>query len=316
MQAFEPINKGYNSVFQPNRLSVGIVIPIENYAVGAAPTMKRHLERVRLIDELGFKGLWVRDVPLNVPSFGDVGQMFDPFTYLGFLAGHTKNIALGTGSIALPLHHPLHVAKSAATIDQLSEGRLILGVASGDRLQEYPAMGLHHEKRGELFREAFQYIRKAQEAFPLLENNHFGDLKGDVDVLPKATGHKIPILITGFSRQSLEWNAIHSDGWIYYPRNLYQQQHTIAQWRELVAKSGEYNKPFMQPLYIDLQSDDDFKPQPIHLGFRVGIKYLIEYLQYLQEIGVNHIIFNLRFNSMDLEQTLELIAKKLLSKFH
>ena len=217
MQEFEPINKGYNSVFQPNRLSVGVVIPIENYAVGAAPTMKRHLERVQLIDELGFKGLWVRDVPLNVPSFGDVGQMFDPFTYLGFLAGQTKNIALGTGSIALPLHHPLHIAKSAATIDQLSDGRLILGVASGDRLQEYPAMGLEHEKRGERFREAFQYIRKAQEAFPLLENNHFGDLKGDVDVLPKARGHKIPMLVTGFSRQSLEWNATHGDGWIYYP---------------------------------------------------------------------------------------------------
>ncbi len=316
MQKFEAINRGYNGVFQPNRLSVGIVIPIENYAVGAAPTMKKHLERVQLIDELGFKGLWVRDVPLNVPSFGDVGQMFDPFTYLGFLAGQTKNIALGTGSIALPLHHPLHIAKSAATLDQLSGGRLILGVASGDRLQEYPAMGLNHEKRGERFREAFEYMRSAQEDFPILENNHFGDLKGDVDVLPKAINHKIPMLITGFSRQSLEWNAEHGDGWIYYPRNLYQQQYTIAQWRELVAKSSEYDKPFMQPLYIDLQSDDDFKPQPIHLGFRVGIKYLIEYLQYLQEIGVNHIIFNLRFNTMDLEKTLEYIAKKLLPKFH
>lgn len=97
-----------------------------------------------------------------MPNFGDAGQTFDPFTYLGFLAGQTSEIALGVSSIALPLHHPLNVAKSAATIDQLLEGRLLLGVASGDRYDEYPAMGIDHENRGELFRESFKYIRYIQ----------------------------------------------------------------------------------------------------------------------------------------------------------
>ncbi|WP_324027260.1 LLM class flavin-dependent oxidoreductase [Maribacter sp. BPC-D8] len=59
----------------------------------------------------------MRDVPFNVPSFGDAGQTFDPFTYLGYLARQTSEIALGVSSIALPLHHPVYVAKSAATID-------------------------------------------------------------------------------------------------------------------------------------------------------------------------------------------------------
>ena len=125
MIAFESINKGYDSVFKPNELSIGVVIPIENYAQSPVPTMRDHLKRVQLIEQLGFKALWVRDVPFNVPSFGDAGQTFDPFTYLGFLAGQTSEIALATGSIALPLHHPVNVAKSAATIDQLSGGRLI-----------------------------------------------------------------------------------------------------------------------------------------------------------------------------------------------
>ncbi|MEM8721072.1 MAG: LLM class oxidoreductase [Cyanobacteria bacterium P01_G01_bin.39] len=316
MKDFELINKGYNSVFKPNQLSLGIVVPIENYASNPIPTMQHHLERVQLIDRLGFKALWLRDVPFNVPTFGDAGQTFDPFTYLGYLAAQTTDIALGVASIALPLHHPVHVAKSAATVDRLSGGRLILGVASGDRYEEYPAMGIDYENRGELFREAFAYIRKAQESFPILESKHYGNSPGYIDVLPKATAHKIPLLITGSSRQTLEWNAENVDGWMSYPRELYLQQNTIAQWRDLVVKTQTYNKPFMQPLYIDIQTDDDFKPQPIHLGLRIGVNYLVDYLHRLEDIGVNHVALNLRFNSMDMERTLENLAEKVLPHFH
>ena len=92
MRAFELINKAYNKTFKPNQLSIGIVIPIENYAQSTVPSMKHHLERVQFIEQLGFKALWIRDVPFHVPSFGDAGQTFDPFTYLGFLAGQTHEI--------------------------------------------------------------------------------------------------------------------------------------------------------------------------------------------------------------------------------
>jgi len=286
---FEKINKGFNTTFQYDKLSIGLVIPIENYANNPIPKMENHMERIKLIEELGFKALWVRDVPFHVPSFGDAGQTYDPFTYLGYIAGQTSKITLGIASIALPLHHPVHVAKSAATIDQLSNGRLILGVASGDRYDEYPAMNIEYEKRGEIFRETYEYIRKSQDDFPVLKDNSFG-------------------------QQSLEWNAENGDGWMYYPRDPLQQQYTIAQWRALIPKG--YSKPFMQPLYIDLQKNDDFKPQPIHLGFRTGAKYLIEYFQNLQAIGVNHIALNLRFNSNKIEETLEKLAENVLPHFH
>lgn len=316
MKNFESINKAYNNVFKPNQLSIGLVVPIENYAQSSIPTMKQHLERAKLAEQLGFKALWVRDVPFHVPNFGDAGQTFDPFTYLGYLAGQTSEIALGIGSIALPLHHPVHVAKSAATIDQLSGGRLLLGIASGDRFDEYPAMGIEHQKRGELFREAFTYIRKAADNFPTLNDNHYGQLKGDIDILPKPTSHKIPMLVTGFSRQSIEWNAENGDGWMYYPRNLYQQKNTIDQWRYWIAKTQDYDKPFLQPLYVDLQEDDDFLPQPIHLGFRIGANHLVEYLQHLKSVGINHLLLNLRFNSRNMEQTLEELSEKVLVHFH
>lgn len=315
IKAFESINKGYDNTFQANKLSLGVVVPIENYAQNPVPQMQDHLQRVQLIERLGFKALWLRDVPFHVPSFGDAGQTFDPFTYLGYLAGQTNEIALGVASIALPLHHPLHVAKSAATIDQLSNGRLILGVASGDRYEEYPAMGIEHAERGERFREAFSYIRKAQDSFPSLDQSTFGQLPGHIDILPKPVGAKIPMLITGYSRQSLEWNAEHGDGWMSYPKHLMQQEFTITQWRALVAKQDR-SKPFMQPLYVDLQKNADFKPQPIHLGFRIGTKYLIDYLNYLQEMGVNHVALNLRFNQRDIPETLAELAETVLPLFH
>lgn len=316
MKAFESINKAYNSVFQPEKLSLGIVVPIENYSQNPVPGMEHHIQRVQLAEQLGFKALWIRDVPFHVPSFGDAGQTYDPFTYLGYLTAQTKEIALGVASIALPLHHPLHVAKSAATIDQLSGGRLILGVASGDRYEEYPAMGIDYEKRGDLFREAFAYIRQSQENFPVLDANDYGQLTGRAEILPKPTGHKIPMLITGYSRQSLEWNAQNGDGWMSYPKNIGQQHYTITQWRNLIAQTQAHDKPFMQPLYVDLHKDDNAKPQPIHLGFRLGANYLLKYLELLRDVGVNHVGLNLRFNSRNIEETLEELAEKVLPHFH
>ena len=122
--------------------------------------------------------------------------------------------------------------------------------------------------------------------------------------------------MTGFSRQSLEWNAENGDGWMSYPKSLYQQQHTITQWRALIPEEQEFDKPFMQPLYVDLHENDDFKPQGIHLGFRIGSNYLIDYFHHIQEIGVNHVAINLRFNSRNIEKTLEELANKLLTQFH
>ncbi len=139
-QEFQRINRGYNTTFRLNRLSLGLVVPIEAHGSNPVPEMDRHLERILLAEELGFAAVWLRDVPFNVPSFGDAGQTYDPFAYLGYLAGRTDHIALGVASAILPLRHPAHVAKAASTVDVLSDGRLILGIASGDRPDEYPAL--------------------------------------------------------------------------------------------------------------------------------------------------------------------------------
>lgn len=311
---FLPINRGYNAVFRPNRLSLGLVVPLETYSTGPVPAMTRHLERVQLAEELGFSAVWLRDVPFNVPSFGDAGQVYDPFVYLGFLAARTQRIALGVASIVLPLRHPAHVAKAAASADVLSGSRLILGVASGDRPQEYPALDQPFDERGARFRASFDYIRRMAEVAPAFENP-YGSPSGGIDMLPKPASGKLPLLITGGSRQAPEWIARHGDGWMVYPRNVAMQARVIHDWRARVEAAGHPAKPVMQPLYVDLAEDPETSPQPIHLGFRLGANHLTTYLTSLREIGVHHVALNLRFNQADIETTMRRLADDLLPTF-
>ncbi|MBT8470813.1 MAG: LLM class oxidoreductase [Deltaproteobacteria bacterium] len=311
---FVTINRGYNTVFRPNRLSLGLVVPLESYAHGPVPTMTRHVERAQLAEELGYSAVWLRDVPFNVPSFGDAGQTYDPFVYLGLLAAQTDRIALGVASIVLPLRHPAHVAKAAASADALSGGRLILGVASGDRPEEYPALNQTYSDRGARFRESFEYIKRMGEHAPAFENA-YGSPGGGMDMLPKPASGRLPLLLTGGSQQDPEWIARNGDGWMIYPRNTAVQAKAIREWRARVKGAGGPAKPAMKPLYVDLAEDPETPPRPIHLGFRLGTRPLRSYLKSLEEIGVNHVALNLRFNQADIETTLKRLADEVLPDF-
>ncbi|SNT19918.1 LLM class oxidoreductase [Tropicimonas sediminicola] len=310
---FGPLNRAYDAAFRPGRLSLGLVVPLEAYPQSAVPTMQDHLRRAQLAEELGFAALWLRDVPFNVPSFGDAGQTFDPFVYLGLLAGRTERIGLGVASVILPLRHPAHVAKAAASADVLSQGRLLLGVASGDRPDEYPAMNMGFEDRGYRFREAMGYIRQMAASYPAFASGH-GSPRG-MDMLPKPTAGRLPLLITGNSRQHPDWVAEHADGWITYPRPAAAQREAVADYRNRLQAAGQPDKPVIQSLYIDLAEDPDLPPQPIHLGFRSGARALRDYLAALREIGVNHVALNLRFNQADIETTMARLAEDILPDF-
>lgn len=216
MSAFPSINQGYDRVLRPGRLSLGLVVPIEAYPDSPMPTLRRQLERIQGAEEAGWAAVWLRDVPFLDPSFGDAGHLTDPWVTLGLLAGQTSRIALGVSSVVLPLRHPAHVAKAAASADMLSGGRLILGVASGDRPAEYPAMNLNYADRGARFREAFDYIRRAAEPWPVFDSS-YGTPRG-LDLLPKPVGPRLPLMITGASQQGPDWLAAHGDGWMTYPR--------------------------------------------------------------------------------------------------
>jgi luciferase-type oxidoreductase len=304
---------GFRRMFTPGRLSLGVFFPIEAFERDE-PGMRDQPHLARRAEELGFAGLWARDVPLRDPNFGDLGQVYDPWVWLGLMAAHTSTIALATGSLVLPLRHPLHTAKASASVDQLTGGRFVLGVASGDRPVEFPAFGVDWHERDVLFRDNLSVIRRVlMEEFPHVRSS-YGAITGTADLVPKPVS-RLPILITGSSRQSFEWIAEHADGWITYPRDLARQAELVAKWRAAVeGVSPGVFKPVVQSLYVDLAAGPAEPPRPIHLGFRAGRDFMIGFLNDLAGAGVNHVILNLKYGRRAAGEVLEEIGRDVLPR--
>ena len=105
-------HKAFRRVFQPGKLTIGLIAPFKGYPDSPSPDMSDFAEMAKMADEGGVAALWIRDVPFYDPTFGDVGQIYDPFVTIGYLAAITKNITLGTAGIITPLRNPVHVANS------------------------------------------------------------------------------------------------------------------------------------------------------------------------------------------------------------
>ena len=302
-----------DTITTKGKLSLGIVFPIESYS-GAIAKMDNQEFLAKRAEDLGFSALWFRDVPSYDPTFGDAGQLYDPWIYMTYIMNHTSTIKLATGSLILPLRHPIHTLKSIQSLQNLSKGRLIMGIASGDRRFEYPAFDRDINQKAELFRDSFNYIKALQRHFPIYSSKFYGNVNGSIDILPK-TEESTPFLVTGFSGQSIDWIAKHSDGWLFYPRNLSYLNQILNNWKESLKKLDQNWKPYLQSLYIDLSNNKDQKPTSIHLGFKLGNKYLIEHLKMLEILGVNHVILNLKYGERPAEDVLEEIGEYVVPHF-
>jgi luciferase-type oxidoreductase len=306
MLAGEHANAGYRRLFDRDGLTFGAGFPLTG-ANRSTPDVADELRLAEHAEAVGFDGLWARDVPTYWPKFGDAGQTFDTWPWLSHVAAHTDDIALGTSSVVLTLRHPLHVAKSAATVDQLSDGRLVLGIASGDRDPEYPAFGVDHGERGELFRESVDALRTVwREDFPTVDGQ-WGSLEGELDVVPKPTTETLPLLPTGHARQSREWIAEHGDGWLFYHLPESTLESYLADWREA---AGE--KPFSIAVRVELAADPTAGPEPLHLGFHAGIEWFREYFARLEDYGLDHAIVGIQND--DREAALSTFADEIIDQ--
>ncbi|AYQ42135.1 luciferase family protein [Burkholderia aenigmatica] len=310
---------GYRRMFAADQLTLGIFLPLRAYQ-GDMRVLTGQADLVADIDHRGFAAVWVRDVPLFDPSFGDAGQVFDPFTYLSFLAARTTRIALATGSAIFSLRHPIDLAKGAATIDRLSGGRLVMGIASGDRPIEFPAYGLAHASRGERFAHAVAYFRKLMRAGNLTIESPLGRFNG-AELLPKATIGAVPLIVTGASGQPLTWIAEHADGWLTYPGDSHTRAgpqrlaEKIRAWRALIPDGGF--RPHMTNEWIDLVDDPDYPRTPLHGGFilRTGRHGLIALLNEWREAGVNHVALGIQFSQRPAAEIIQELAEEVLPHF-
>jgi luciferase-type oxidoreductase len=306
---------GFRRIFAEGRLTLGFMFPVVRVE-NVMPDMTGQIDIASRIDALGFSALWIRDVPLYDPDFGDVGQIYDPWVWLGLVAAATRDISLATGAIVLPLRHPIHIAKAAASVDALTGGRFLLGLASGDRPIEFPAFRAPFENRSEKFAEGFGLVRRLlTEYFPKSETS-FGSLTGRADLIPKPVTGDLPLLVVGTARQSVQWIAAHADAWITYPRSAELQRDRIGFWHAAIAqKSPGLFKPFAQSLFLDLTDNADAEPTPIFLGYKLGRNRLIEHLRVLQSLGVHHVFFNLRHSTRPAEDVVEELGSEVLPLF-
>lgn len=291
---------GFRRVFPRGRLTLGLFLPLDaGRAEHPEVDIVRQVELVRRAEAAGFAAVWLRDIPLRDPDFGDVGQVWDPVSYLGYLAASTSKIALGTGAVVAPLRHPLHLAKQAASIDHLSGGRFLFGVATGDRSSEFPAFGVEEGSRNEVFRE---HLRVMQQAWTTEKRGirWSGGRMWGGDVVPKPLATRPPLLTVGSCLQSMAWHREHADAHVTYQRPLPVQQKYVAGWRE----EGN-DKPFAMSMSLDLHPDVDAEPGPIKFGWRVGARHLIRILHELEDMGVDHVILGLKRGTRPADEVLE-----------
>ncbi len=289
-----------------DRMTLGLAEPLSG-GRGPVPDLQVLLRDTAAVakhaEDAGATALWFRDVPLLVDEFRDAGQILDPFTHMAYLAAHTSSIGLATASTVLTLRHPIHVAKQAASVDQLSGGRVALGVATGDRPEEFPAFKRRRADRADDFRHAVDYVRALwRPGTPRTTANRWGGVDMGIEMLPKPVGGSpIPLYVTGHCGQTPEWIAEHGDGWMYYGQDLDTTAKLIRGWRDNVARACgtddggvDVVKPYITTLTLDLLPDPDAEPKPLRYGFRAGRTFLLRYLERLAGLGVDHVILGLR----------------------
>jgi len=299
-------NAGFQRLFDADDLTFGTGFPLTG-ASESTPAVDEEMRLAEHAETVGFDALWTRDVPTYWPRFGDAGQTFDTWPWLTRAAARTDDIALGTASVVLTLRHPIHVAKAAASVDRVSDGRLVLGVATGDRDPEYAAFDVVPSNRESLFRESVDTLRTVwREEFPTVDSQ-WGTLDGDLSVVPDPTTETLPLLPTGHARQTVEWIGDHGDGWLFYHLPDDTLASYLADWREA---GGE--KPFAMVVRTELADDTEAGPEPVHQGYRAGVEWFRNYFRRVDEMGVDHVLVALE--SDDPERALSAFAEEVIER--
>jgi len=165
-------------------------------------------------EELGFADAWSSEhiiIPKGAP-YPPSAIFYDPVLTLTWAAAHTKRIGLGTSVLVLPMRHPLPLAKELATLQNLSEGRLILGAGVGWMAAEFAALGVPFRERGGRMDEGIAMMLAVWGEDPVsFSARHIPAVIEEMRMLPQPV-KPIPIWIGGSSEAALA-RALRLDGW-------------------------------------------------------------------------------------------------------
>jgi probable F420-dependent oxidoreductase len=211
-------------------------------------------EMARVVEQAGFDAAFVTDHPAPEDRWLQSGghQALDPFVALSFVAAATTRLRVQTHVLVAAYRNPFLAAKAIATLDVLSRGRVIVGLAAGYLEPEFAALGVNFAERNELTDEALVAMKRIWSGESLsIEGRHF-----------RATGHSVlprpvqrphpPLWIGGNSRRAMRRAVEHADGWLPFPApaRMAKRVHTapmeseadlaagLAQLREMAERAG------------------------------------------------------------------------------
>lgn len=272
-----------------------------------------------LAEDLGFDSVWVMDHLFNngyIRERLDDKPYYHPMATLSHVSALTSRVKLGTSVLVLPYHNPVELAKYAATLDQMSGGRVILGVGVGAMTPEFDALGIPMSQRGSLTNESMDIMRELwSNEDPRYSSARwqFEDLKFAPKPAQASGGSPhVPLWVGGSSNGALRRAARRGDGW--HPSGVSAEDFAIGRQRvrELAETAGRNPDDLVMSARVEVEahggpssqraadrsrlSGDD--PQ----GMAAGIAAY-------REAGVDHICLALSTGDVSrLRELMELIA--------
>lgn len=267
-----------------------MAIPLGDITPGEYQTPDAIRDMSVALEAAGIDACYLTDHP--APDAGwlhaNGHDALDPFAAFAFVAAATKRLRMHTNIVVMAYRNPFLTAKSAATVQVLSGGRLILGVGAGYQKGEFDALGVDFHKRGKLFDEALEVIRLAWAGGAVeYRGTNFRAAGNEPRPAPNLAP---PIWIGGGSDKAVERAARWGDGWspFYAAPTMSQLNrdtgiHTIEQLAEKIAK--------LQVLRHDLGKSGPFDvaigPRArLHYGHAGGADSYLAELRQLADIGV------------------------------
>ncbi len=195
---------------------------------GDGPERARGIKAfARTVEELGFDSLFITDHLLVGKRFYSVNWL-EPLMALGVAAGVTERVRLGTSILIMPLRNPVILAKELATLQFLSDNRVVLGAGVGWNEVEYEAVGVHKSERGRRTDEMLDIMLPLLEGETVTYHGRYYSVD-DVFIEPR-TGQRPPVWVGGGSQlanpkspdvpkfvESVKARTLRADGWIPRP---------------------------------------------------------------------------------------------------
>lgn len=233
-------------------------LALENFTPATRdPDVEAIVAYARRAEELGFDSLWAWD-----HMFLGSGRPFpflESLSTLALLAGQTERVELGTGILVLPLRRAAVLAKTAATLEIMSRGRLTLGMAVGWYEREFDACGVPFKQRGRIFEENLALMKEFWSG-ERVSGEATGIPFRNAVMFPKPSPRPRPrLLIGGYVDKVLQRVAEKSDGWLTY---FYEPAAFSTAWqriREHAERAGRDPDELDNVAQLPLCIDDSFE---------------------------------------------------------